>query len=87
MSGQVTDWFPANVRPALSGWYDVRYVDRVKPYFKRRYFDGETWRFHPESSACLFGNNSEDAPREAWRGLAENPAGQEGEQPTNKEKN
>jgi hypothetical protein len=76
MSAKLTPWFnlDRDGNPTLPGWYDVRYKSRRNAHYKRRYFDGEKWRFGPEAGATLFGNEPGAKRHEHWRGLAKCPS-------------
>lgn len=67
-----TPWFDCmSDDPPAPGWYDVLYLgepdDTDDP--ARMYWDGEIWKFHPDSPhPSAFGNF--DTEGERWRGAA-----------------
>jgi hypothetical protein len=64
---KLTDWFPGDVKPALTGLYQREYGNDWLTKLPD-YWDGRVWRYkRPEG---LIATNQE----RRWRGLAEDPA-------------
>lgn len=68
MSERLTEWFPANVKPALPGWYEreygIEWMAKSHDYWNGRYWlvgDGKVARVRASSDM-------------RWRGLAEDPS-------------
>lgn len=71
MSAKVTPWFPADVIPVYSGWYErlwSHFPHNQKAY-SNDYWDGKTW-WLGASDDHKFCEGAMDRP---WRGLAEKP--------------
>jgi hypothetical protein len=71
---KLTDWFAADVKPAIPGWYEREYE---KLWIRKWYdkWDGERW---------LLGNGSGETiglagNRLRWRGLAESASNENGQ--------
>lgn len=63
---KTTDWFPADVRPAHVGYYEVCYADDATGT-EFLYWSGERWQYKENlEQAPLWGFSRE----ESWRGLA-----------------
>jgi hypothetical protein len=68
---QVTPWFPASLKPAREGTYEVRETDdgwTGTPY--RLEWNGRCWMYHGRVSAF-----NDTHRRTEWRGLAHPPKG------------
>lgn len=68
MAERLTNWFPADVKPSLPGWYEREYISSWMGKLHDKW-DGECW---------LVGDGNGNAIVQAgknrrWRGLAEDP--------------
>ncbi len=74
---EMTEWFPATIKPARRGWYEVANVPAVHRNSsafltgRKRYWDGKQWwgAWFPELAykwATIFGAHT----THHWRGLA-----------------
>lgn len=73
MNIPVTEWFPAEVKPTIPGYYQRKYpgFDEDEDFQKPDYFDGEDWLICPAGGHNMF---KEHKPCSfSWRGLAEQP--------------
>jgi hypothetical protein len=61
---EVTPWFPAIVKPARIGWYEVMQHDRI---IGKARWTGRQWTNVPVGYISHFWGDK-------WRGLASNPA-------------
>lgn len=67
----VTEWYPADVKPVRKGWYEVRnawLVDRRSHRLvgRMRFFNGKTWRAGwTNELVSIFGEHASHQ----WRGL------------------
>ena len=61
-----TPWFPADVKPARNGKYQVRNVVSGDPF--HGYWNNGKWRFSNRSNAAKFRHQERE-----WRGLAKKP--------------
>lgn len=69
-----TEWFPASVKPARKGWYEVRNAWLVEQRCHRlsgapmRFFNGKNWRAGwGNELISIFGEHASHQ----WRGLTE----------------
>lgn len=62
----LTQWFSAEVKPALTGLYQRMY-DTEQETSQPDYWDGKVWRYDEEHGVIAI---SQTRP---WRGLAEEP--------------
>ena len=65
VDGELTDWYPSDVRPVREGIYQVRTDDEMDVVFA--YFDGVHWVDKDNHEFSYFFQNRE------WRGLAHEP--------------
>jgi len=67
-NNNLTDWYPAEIKPCRVGWYECRYALGGEIY--RYWFDGSFWVTAPEWERKLnYGNVHTQG--ETWRGLKE----------------
>jgi hypothetical protein len=67
-----TDWFPAEIKPEMSGVYETRISGFLAVGWSR--WDGEHWSFQRETmEGAHFSRGIAHAMPKEWRGLAENP--------------
>lgn len=61
---ELTDWYPAQIKPVRPGWYEVRGSALTSAPF--RYFDGRYWYAWPRCELrSIFGRHSSHE----WRGV------------------
>lgn len=72
---KLTPWFPASVKPARNGVYEVEGPEDLgRNYFS--YFDGERWHgqwFTPERARAKAPGIGIGLQSDKWRGLAQEP--------------
>lgn len=59
-----TPWYPASVKPARVGWYEVRLSFDHGPMMERWHWDGEYWTDELQSDVWM-------CKPDKWRGLTE----------------
>lgn len=72
MSGELTPWFPADVKPVRKGVYEVRDFNIEKEY---SFWDGVEWKARqltPSHAALRL--HKAHTQEKKWRGLASDPS-------------
>lgn len=72
---KLTDWIKVSThQPAIPGWYDVRLQGNTGAEEFRLYWTGLKWSRNKNGTKHTFGNWPKRWPRDAWRGLAQDPS-------------
>lgn len=73
MSEQLTDWFPASVKPLRPGVYEVKNTYDTTRWFS--FFDGYEFKWWDMTVGAAFSRRAAETNAEAdfWRGLAADP--------------
>lgn len=71
---EVTEWFPASIKPESVGWYQCRFAWEGPdyPHVSRLWWDGDLWRHEPNGATAYWGiDDCDDYRNEYWRLLKE----------------
>jgi hypothetical protein len=61
---ELTDWFPAEVKPVHVGWYHTLQKGNSVESSWNWWWSGEAWFFEPDFDRCIYQDR-------IWRGLKE----------------
>lgn len=71
---KLTKWINVgDQQPVHPGWYDIRWSGDTRANLRRFFWTGEKWR-DADMAWTLFGNLPKTWGKDAWRGLAQDPA-------------
>jgi hypothetical protein len=68
---KLTPWFPAHVKPAYPGVYEVKDPDLI--WYRK--WDGKRWCLGSRYPDCAANNGGMSMKELPWRGLAKPPKG------------